>query len=130
MSGALVRQGGRYLLAGAIVYLADLLTFAVIAHLAPSAYLWANLLGKSTGAALGFVLHKRFTFAGGQRDRTDRQAASYALLLMFNLALSSALLWVAVEQLGIRDLPARILVDGVVILISFLGMRLWVYRPA
>lgn len=126
----LPRQMWRYLLVGGVVYLVDLAVYAAMVHLVPHAYLLANGMGKIAGAALGFILHKRFTFFGGQRDGVERQVLSYAGLLAFNLALSSALLWFAVGAVGADALIARVAIDGLVILMSFLGMRLWVYRAA
>lgn len=130
MTATLARQGGRYILVGVGVYLTDFLVYAVLVRLAPDAFLFANAAGKLVGAGLGFVLHGRFTFAGAKRDRTGRQMTFYAGLLLFNLALSSALLWLAVARLGLHELAVRVVVDGLVVAMSFLGMRLFVYRPA
>lgn len=120
----------RYLLVGGVVYLADLAIYAAMVHLAPNAYLLANGMGKIAGAALGFVLHRRFTFSGAQRDGIERQVLSYAGLLLLNLALSSVMLWFALVVVGADALLGRVAVDAIVILVSFVGMRMWVYRAA
>lgn len=125
MIGQLARYGG----VGLVVYAVDLATFWAIATLAPTLYLAANVAGKAAGAATGFVLHKRITFAGTQRHRAPRQAAMYAALLAFNMAASSALLWLAVS-LGAPAKPARIAIDLFVIATSFLASRFVIFRPA
>lgn len=126
----LPRQMWRYLLVGGVVYLIDFAVYAAVVQVSPQTYLLANGMGKIAGAALGFVLHRRFTFSGAHRDGAERQILFYAGLLLFNLALSSTLLWFALVVVGADALIARVAVDGLVILMSFLGMRLWVYRAA
>ena len=95
----------------------------------PGQFLAANLCGKLTGAALGFVLHRHVTFRWAQRDGAARQFAAYLAVLGFNLLLSSALLWAAIRLLGANAYLAKLGVDIVVVGTAFLLSRLWVYRP-
>lgn len=123
-------QAVRYGLVGAIIVALDYLVFYAMLFLAPSAYLVANLAGKVAGALLGFFLHRHFTFAWQQRDEAPRQFISYSILLTGNLIMSSALLWLMIENLHINAFFARLATDGVVITTSFVLSRLWVYRQA
>ncbi len=119
----------RYALVGAIVLAADFAVYAAILAVAPGQFLFANVAGKIVGAALGFMLHRQVTFRWAQRDGAGRQFASYLAVLGFNLLLSSALLWLAIETMGANEYLAKIAVDIVVIGSAFLLSRLWVYRP-
>ena len=130
MTAGLTGQVARYGLVGLLVLALDYAVFAGLLSLLPGQHLAANIAGKLAGAAIGFVLHKYVTFAGSQADRTERQALSYALLLGFNLLLSSALLWLLVDRLDFNAYGARLFVDAVVIGMSFLGSKFWVYRSA
>ena len=130
MTARLTGQVVRYGLVGLLVLALDYAVFAGLLALLPGQHLAANITGKLAGAAVGFVLHKYVTFAGSQADETGLQALSYGLLLGFNLLLSTTLLWLFVDQLLLNAYGARLFVDAVVIGVSFLGAKLWVYRAA
>ena len=130
MTTRLSGQVVRYALVGLLVLALDYAVFAGLLSLFPDHHLAANVTGKIVGAAAGFFLHKHVSFAGTQADGAGRQALSYSLLLGFNLLLSSALLWLLVDRLAINAYAARLFVDGVVIGVSFLGSKFWVYRAA
>ncbi len=130
MSQSLIAQLLRYVLVGGVVYLCDLAVFALLLAAAPAAHLAANLAGRLAGAAVGFVLHRQFTFSWAQRDGRARQALAYASVLIANIAVSTFLLWLAVDRAGIDPLAARIMVDAVVIAAAFVAGRQFVYRPA
>ncbi len=130
MMARLTAQVMRYGLVGLLVLALDYAVFAGLLSLLPGQHLAANIAGKIVGAAAGFVLHKYVTFAGAQADGTGKQALSYAVLLGFNLMLSSVLLWLLVDRLALNAYGARLFVDAIVIGVSFLGAKLWVYRAA
>ena len=126
----LIAQGARYGLVGLVVLAADFGIYSLMLAVFPGEFLAANICGKIAGAALGFVLHRHVTFRWAQRDGAARQFAAYLAVLGFNLLLSSALLWVAVELLGANAYFAKLGVDVIVVGTAFLLSRLWVYRPS
>lgn len=130
MNQSILHQSARYGLVGLAVVAADFLVYLAGLALFPDAYLAGNVCGKATGALLGFVLHKRFTFSWRQKDSGARQFVSYIALFLANLAISSALLWLLVGRIGANAVIAKVMVDVVVIAISFIASRLWVYRSA
>ncbi len=130
MTRKLTGQIARYAMVGLLVLALDYAVFAGLLSLFPGQHLAANIAGKLSGAAAGFVMHKYISFAGAQADKTAQQALSYVLLLSFNLLLSSAMLWLLIDWLRLNAYASRLLVDGIVIGISFLGSKLWVYKAA
>jgi putative flippase GtrA len=130
MNQGVMHQLMRYGIVGGVVYLSDFAIFAAVLWFMPDAYLVANVIGKMTGALVGFVLHRHFTFSWEQKDKAGRQAASYMLLLTANLAISSLMMWLLVDSAGGNVFVAKLVVDIVVIVSSFVAGRLWVYRPA
>lgn len=130
MKQTVLHQSARYGLVGLCVVAADFLVYVAGLALAPGAYLTSNLCGKTVGALLGFVLHKRFTFSWRQKHSSGRQLASYLALFASNLAMSSILLWLLAVRLEIHPIAAKLLVDGIVIATSFFVSRLWIYRAA
>ena len=126
----LIAQGARYGLVGLVVLAADFGIYSLMLAVFPGEFLAANICGKIAGAALGFVLHRHVTFRWAQRDGAARQFGAYLAVLGFNLLLSSALLWVAIELLGANAYFAKLGVDVIVVGTAFLLSRLWVYRPS
>lgn len=130
MKQGLLHQMIRYVMVGGVVFASDFLAYALLLWTMPGAYLPANMIGKAIGAAVGFVLHRSFTFSWDQKDGAGRQALSYAAVFLANIASSSLLLWLLVGQIGMNEYAAKLIVDAVVIATSFVAGRLWVYRPA
>jgi len=126
----LIVQAARYGLVGLVVLAVDFGVYSLLLVLLPGQFLAANICGKIAGAALGFVLHRQVTFRWAQRDGAARQFAAYLAVLGFNLLLSSALLWIAIERLGANAYFAKLGVDVIVVGTAFLLSRLWVYRPS
>ena len=129
MKQGVLHQLLRYGLVGGVVYGSDFTAFAVTIWLAGSIYLAANVIGKITGAAVGFVLHRQFTFSWEQKNGLTRQALLYTVLFLANIASSSMLLWLLIDVVNINAYLARLFVDTVVIAASFVAGRLWIYRP-
>lgn len=126
---SLIRQGGSYLIIG-LVQLA--LDWAVLVGatalgmpVAP-----ANLLGRVCGMLLGFWLNGRFTFAReGQHHLGWSRFLRFALLWALLTAISTALLTLAADQLGLRYAwLAKPLVEGGLAGLSFMLMRTFVFR--
>jgi putative flippase GtrA len=130
MTRSLGGQIGRFGLVGILVVALDYAVFAALFWAMPGSHLLGNIAGKMAGAISGFILHKHITFAGQHRDSTRRQAMSYAMLFAFNLAMSTGLLWLLVDYLHLNAYWSRLFVDMLVIISSFTGSRLWVYRTA
>ena len=124
----IVVQAMRYGVVGLVVLAADFAVYWLILLAAPGSFFVANLAGKLVGAGLGFVLHRTVTFRWEQRDGPARQLLSYLSVLGFNLLLSSLLLWLAIEHLGMNAYVAKLAVDIVIVASAFLLSRLWVYR--
>lgn len=128
MKQGVLYQLTRYGLVGGVVYLTDFLAFAVAVWLTEHMYLTANIIGKIAGAAVGFVLHRQFTFSWEQKDNLARQAFSYAIVFLANIVGSSALLWLLIDWANANAYLAKLCVDIAVITASFVAGRFWIYR--
>ncbi|QZP07525.1 GtrA family protein [Caenibius sp. WL] len=128
MKQGVFHQLTRYGLVGGVVYLTDFLAFAVAVWLTEHMYLTANIIGKIAGAAVGFVLHRQFTFSWEQKDNLARQVLSYALVFLANIVGSSALLWLLIDWANANAYLAKLCVDIAVITASFVAGRFWIYR--
>lgn len=125
---SLTRQSRNYLTIGVLQWLLDWGMVVVLSHGGLSIEV-ANVLGRITGAALGFWLNGRVTFAGEHTTIGGPQLARFGLMWVGTTAVSTWALSVIDDLVGLQwawvAKPAVELVLGVV---GFALSRHWVYR--
>lgn len=125
----LLRQGGHYLLFGVLQLLLDWAVFVACTALGlPAA--GGNLVGRVSGALLGFWLNGRYTFAGAQGRRLGwRRFGRFGLLWLLMTALSTVLVAGIEARLGLQlAWLAKPIVEGGLALVNFFLLRQWVYH--
>jgi putative flippase GtrA len=125
----LARQLVVFGLVGAAQVLLDWSVFVALTHLG-LAVAPANVLGRVSGACLGFWLNGRFTFADGGRPRLDREHLLRFVVAWCLLTVASTLLVASVA--GRFDLRAAWLakpaVEAAMAVVGFVVWRQWVFR--
>ena len=116
----------RYMLVSIASFVIDYLLFVVLSQLVGVPYLAANVAARILSAAANFTGHKLFSFRSP--GRTLLKAARYVLAVALSLSVASALLYMAVEWLGIGSLIAKPLVDALVFLFNFAVLSHFVFR--
>lgn len=125
---SLGRQGSHYLLIGVLQWLIDWGVMVGLTHsgmpIEP-----ANVLGRVSGALLGFWLNGRITFSGDQHRIGRKQFARFLLMWLATTAVSTWSMgsiddWFGLQWAWIAK-PAVELVLGV---LGFLLSRHWVYK--
>ena len=126
---SLFRQGSQYIAIGLLQLALDWGVFVAATALglpvAPG-----NLLGRISGAVLGFWLNGRYTFAthGGQRHGWKRFARFAALWLLMTVISTGLIDWVA-QSLGLQYAwLAKPVVELGLATVSFFALRHVVYR--
>jgi putative flippase GtrA len=125
----LFRQGGQYVLVGLLQLALDWALFVMLTWLGVGA-VPANLLGRVSGALLGFWLNGRLTFAVQGKPRLGWRRFARFLIVWLTLTVIStvAVSWVA-TQLGLQQAwLAKPLVEGVLAVVAFFLWRQLVYR--
>lgn len=120
---------GRYVLTGCALLLADLALFLALTHagIAPAA---AQAASRGTGAIIGFVAHKCYSFRHGGVDARGllSQGGGYGALTLAGVALSPIILALALRLCGERLLVAKLAAEVVMAGLNFMAMR-WLFRP-
>ncbi|GIX32698.1 MAG: hypothetical protein KatS3mg125_0654 [Lysobacterales bacterium] len=126
---ALIAQGLRFLLVGALLIAVDTLLFIGLTALTIDARL-ANLVSRLCGAALGFLLHGGFTFADEQDPPLwSRAFLRYAILWLGLTAFGALTLGAIAHAMGLRAAwAAKAPLEALLAVASFLLMRRWVFR--
>ena len=127
-----MRQPIYFLLVGGMQYLIDTLVFALLIS-SGLATVPANVASRASAAAAGFLSNRYWTFS--QRPDTLRRfSRSLVRFLAWWLSMTvvSSLAVLGLESvLGDEDLErilAKVIVEAVLAVISFLVSRYWVYR--
>lgn len=125
----LLRQGGQFIIIGLLQLLLDWAIFvAATAFGVPVAP--GNLLGRICGAALGFWLNGRYTFADNGSARLGWQRfLRFALLWIVLSAISTWLVGRVATTLGLQYAwLAKPVVEGLLAVLSFFAWRHLVFR--
>ncbi|ATD66108.1 MULTISPECIES: GtrA family protein [Luteimonas] len=125
---SLTRQGRDYLVIGLLQWLVDWGMVVGLTHMGlPVAP--ANVLGRITGALLGFWLNGKLTFAGDRNTIGPAQFQRFMVMWVTTTLLSTWALTEVDDLFGLRWVwlgkPAIELALGAV---GFLLSRYWIYR--
>ena len=124
----LLRQGGSYLAIGLLQLFVDWLAFVVLSG-AGMAVEPANVLGRITGAALGFWLNGRITFAGDDTAVGRRQLARFLAMWLVTTAISTWGVAHVDRMVGLTwAWLAKPVIDLGLSAVQFVLSRHWVYR--
>jgi len=135
--GHLPRQMLRFGLVGGLNTLVDLLILNGLLWLFPTTsslmLLAYNALAYSLGAVNSFLLNKYWTF-GHRQKTTRRELVRFTLTTLCGIGWSNSILWLASTVLHpflvnptVWANASKVLAIGGTALISYLGMRLWVF---
>ena len=124
----LLRQGGSSFVIGLLQLAADWAVLVVLSALGMPVEP-ANVLGRITGAAIGFWLNGRFTFAGTDTAVGRRQFVRFVLMWLATTAISTWGVAHVEASLGLKwAWLAKPAIDLSLSAAGFLLSRHWVYR--
>lgn len=89
-------------------------------------YLAASAIGFVLGAANGFLLNRRWTFAGHVGDAFT--PVRWGIVQGCGLALNEGLLFLFVDEAGVEKLLGQAFATAIVTVLTFLVNRAWTFR--
>ena len=124
-----LKQGASFVLVGLAQLVLDSAVF-VVATAAGVPVAPGNVLGRVSGALLGYWLNGRITFAAEGEQRLGRGSfVRFLVAWLAFTAISTVAMAAIAAQLGIGHAwIAKPLVEGVLSVASFFLLRHWVYR--
>ncbi len=124
----LLRQGRHYLLIGVLQWLLDWAVMVALSH-AGLAIEPANVIGRISGALLGFWLNGRITFAGDRHRMGRRQFGRFVAMWLITTVVSTWAMGSIDDWFGLRwAWMAKPAVELSLGAIGFLLSRHWVYK--
>jgi putative flippase GtrA len=129
MSPALPRQLLLFLLIGGLQVLVDWAVFVALTY-AGLPLVAGNLVGRVSGACLGFWLNGRYTFADNGRPRLDGvHLRRFVVAWLLITALSTLLLSGVEQRFDLRAAwLAKPAVEALMAILGFAVWRQWVFR--
>ena len=89
-------------------------------------YLAASAIGFVVGAVNGFLLNRRWTFAGHVGDALT--PVRWGVVQGCGLALNEGLLYLFVDGAGVEKLLSQAFATAIVTVLTFLANRAWTFR--
>ena len=128
-----LRQILIYLLIGGIAFLCEISIFHGLREITLPLGI-SNIAARSLAAMVAFTGNRIFTFSRPpeQRGHVNQEALRYIKLFLVLTTLSTGLLYVvthllALEGAGIAETLAKMGVEFLMVCISFISQRLWVF---
>lgn len=123
---SLIVQGSRFVVVGLAQMAVDFAIFVVTLRLGLDIG-YANVAGRIAGAASGYLINGSWTFrAGSERMLGGMSLSRYAFAWTVLTLVGTWAVW-ALSLLGTNPLGAKLLVEGMLAIASFIVMRVWVY---
>ena len=126
----MLKQGLLYGVVGAAQLGADWLAFVALSYFGMVPAL-ANVLGRVTGASLGFVLNGHFTFrqSDGSTHLHVRSLSRFAISWATMTALSTLLVTASVSTFGLEATwITKPMIDVLLAVAGFVASKYWIYR--
>jgi putative flippase GtrA len=118
--------GVRYLATGAALFFLDLAIYVVLHMGFGIAIMTAQLISRTTGAAVGFIAHKFISFAAGDQPQASsvaRQSIAYTIVMGANIIISPFLVVWLVGLLDGRAVAGKLVSDAIIITETYLILR-------
>lgn len=122
------RKAVKYMVSGGAATLANLAVLFVLAEYLGVHYLIASVIAFSSSIAVSFIMQKFWTFGDASTDGIHVQFFWYLAVVLSNLALNTALVYVLVEWLSVWYLLAQLVAGAVIAVISFFLYHNFVFR--
>ena len=125
--GENIRQLFKFGLVGILNNIISLAVYYVVITIHQEWYLIGNVLGFLISTLNAWVMNSRFVFQTKKRTAKDTFIRTYAAYIV-SLGLSTALLYVFVERLGIDARLAPVGCLMITVPFNFLMNKFWVYK--
>lgn len=118
----------RYLIAGGTAAFIGLGTLFALTEFAGMWYLASSVLSFCAGFVVSFTLQKFWTFKDSRKTVIGRQLVLYLIAAGGALGINTALMYVAVDVLGLWYMLAQFFVSGTIAVVSFIVYNFLIFQ--
>ncbi len=117
-----LRQFVIYCLVGSINTVAALAVILGLSELMHVNYVLANIAGYALGLAIAFVMHRKVTFRGADKEAATRQLGPFLMVFAAGYIVQLCAL-VALHKSGLSNPVSQIIACGIYVIVSFIGNK-------
>ena len=118
----------RYLTSGATAAASNLFALFLLVHFGNVHYLKASVLAFAMSVVVSFTMQKFWTFHDNPVHDVHAQFARYLVVILANLALNTALVYLLVEKANVWYLAAQFIATVVIAAAGYVAYRHFVFR--
>jgi putative flippase GtrA len=118
----------RFAAVGAMGYVVNLATFAVLVHWVEVDYRAAATAAFLVAVTNNFLWNRRWTFRHMRGDLAHHQAARFLVVSVLAFFFNLAMLEVLVSVAGLPEVPAQAIAVAAATPLNFVGNKLWSFR--
>lgn len=118
----------RYLISGGTAAASNLAALFFLVQFGHVHYLKASVLAFAMSVVVSFTMQKFWTFHDRPVHDVHAQFARYLVVILANLALNTALVYLLVEMAGVWYLAAQFMATIVIAVTGYVGYRRFVFR--
>lgn len=123
-----LRQFVIYCLVGSLNTVAGLAVVLGLSEILHVHYVLANIAGYAVGLSIAFVMHRKLTFPGAEKEAAAiRQIGPFLGVFAVGYVVQLVAL-VVLHKSGISNLCSQILACGVYVIVSFIGNKYLTFR--
>lgn len=126
--GAHVFRLVRYLISGGTAAASNLAFLFLLVHFGGVYYLYASILAFIMSIAVSFTMQKFWTFRDKPLHDVHAQFTRYVAVVLSNLLINTAIIYLLVEKAGIWYLLAQLSATAVIAVTGYFGYRHFVFR--
>lgn len=126
--GARIFRMIRYLISGGTAAASNVIFLFLLVQYGGMYYLYASILAFVMSIAVSFTLQKFWTFRDDPLHDMHRQFVRYLIVILFSLALNTALIYFFVEVTALWYVVAQVLTTAVIAVINYFFYRYFVFR--
>jgi putative flippase GtrA len=116
-----------YIIVQIAAYIIDFSIYALLFSLVGWSPISSNVVAKIAAGCFAFFCHRTYTFEANAGENVARQALLYAALLVLNVPVSSALLWIFMA-VGAGPIIAKLAADVCGVIINFVLLKSIAFR--
>lgn len=128
MVGARAFRLIRYLISGGTAAASNVIFLFLLVQYGGMYYLYASILAFMMSIAVSFTMQKFWTFRDDPLHDMHRQFARYLIVILFSLALNTALIYFFVEVTALWYVLAQIFTTAVIAVVNYFFYRYFVFR--
>jgi putative flippase GtrA len=118
----------RYLMSGAAAAASNLLALFLLVQFGRMHYLYASVIAFLASVAVSFTLQKFWTFQDMFIHDVRAQFTRYSAVVLANLTLNTALMYVFVERASLWYVFAQVLTTSIVAVVGYVAYKHFVFR--